>query len=236
MFSELNGKTLTKNQLVDWAIEHDIKLSVEEVVERVIAAGAIIVGKNSKKYYRRKDEQLKRALDFTREELLNLCRKNGTGNKGIEQTFKDLNGKARNVKQIQNAIQNWGIREELVAESEGISKEEATEEVVQAEVKAEDPKEASIVSEINKITEAENIEQDAAVPEKTEKVGTTPYPVEDKQPLLRVTNLEGKVFDYHFIDGKIYLNDKINDNFTYIYPEHIDDLIEELQELKNYVK
>lgn len=204
--------------MVDWAIEHDIKLSVEDVVERAIVAGATIVGKNSKKYYERNDERLKREKAITAEQLLAYCKEYGTGK---EAEVKISQATGLTTLTIRTYITRWKIKELLSSPNEKITESKPEEKIIQTEVNSK---------------ENNSKDQPAAVSEKTEKVGINPYPIEAKEPLLKVTNLEGKIFDYQFVDGKIYPNDKTEDQYVVIYPEQLDNLIAELEELKNYVK
>lgn len=161
MFNELTGKTLSKEQLVDWSIQKGISnMTVEDIIYTALDARANIT--NLSKKYLEGMEQRMSEKKITQEKLLELCRKYGT-DKAAEQSIAAETGCSYLT--IRTYIHRWGIKAALKAiEEKDTSKaEEAPVMVIddvplyktdvekldevkieQEEVKKEDPQQAAV--------------------------------------------------------------------------------------------
>lgn len=106
MFNELSGKTLTREQLVDWSISVGITgMTVEDIIYKALDARANI--KNLSKKYIEGMEQRMSEKKITKEKLLELCRKYGT-DKAAESKIAEETGCA--ILTIRTYIHKWGIK------------------------------------------------------------------------------------------------------------------------------
>lgn len=106
MFNELSGKTLTREQLVDWSISVGItSMTVEDIIYKALDARANIT--NLSKKYIEGMEQRMSEKKITEEKLLELCRKYGT-DKAAESKIAEETGCA--ILTIRTYIHKWGIK------------------------------------------------------------------------------------------------------------------------------
>lgn len=66
------------------------------------------------------NEEVKQALNFTKEELLALCRIHGTSIAAAGEIYKALGKRAKDAKQIINCIYNWKIKQLLEEEKKPV--------------------------------------------------------------------------------------------------------------------
>lgn len=114
MFKELTGKTLSRDQLVDWSIKKGLNnMTVEDIIYKALDARANIT-KLSKKYIEGMEEKMNEKK-ITVEKLLELCKQFGT-DKVAEGIIAEKTGCA--VLTIRTYIHKWGIKAMLKAMEE----------------------------------------------------------------------------------------------------------------------
>ena len=200
--------------------------------KKEIALGQIII--------ERMDENLKNNVRFNKEELLDLCRKNGTTGRGVLKTFEELGEKASNIKQVENYIYRWGIRQILTAESkknEEVSKDESADQNIQTETgpvkeyeqsTPEDKPATETVQEVPKASEEEIKGFSKAAIE---------LDFEKPKGALRVSALEGEHFYFDLEPAALEISNKEMKAFPPIkYGEELNSLIDNLVEIRdNYI-
>lgn len=111
MFNELTGKTLNREQLLDWSIAKGITgMTVEDIIYKALEARANIT-QLSKKYLEGMEERMYEKK-ITKEKLLELCRKYGTDKAAESKIAEETRC---TVLTIKTYIGKWGIKPMLRA-------------------------------------------------------------------------------------------------------------------------